>query len=168
MIEFGIDLSALRDARAALLRAERGLQIGMRRGLHAAGEIGVEGIRREAPVGKREAGDRKGPHLRDTVSFHLSGSGAFLTLTFRVSAAHARYVHDGTRPHKIRPKRAKTPGKRGPALRWSAGGGFAFAPEVDHPGTRPNPFAIRGLARVRNRMNERFAAEVWGGMRRGG
>ena len=42
-------------------------------------------------------------------------------------APYAKWVHDGSRPHVIRPK-DKT------MLRWPVAGGFAFAKRVQHPG----------------------------------
>lgn len=42
-------------------------------------------------------------------------------------APHARWVHDGARPHVIRPNRRK-------ALRWPLAAAFAFAKKVNHPG----------------------------------
>lgn len=50
-------------------------------------------------------------------------------------------VNDGTRPHIIRPKRAK-------ALRFRVGGKVVFARIVHHPGTRARPFLDRALADV--------------------
>ncbi|WP_329173335.1 hypothetical protein [Streptomyces sp. NBC_01477] len=49
-----------------------------------------------------------------------------------------RYVLDGTRPHVIRPRRAR-------ALRFQSGGSTVFAKVVYHPGTRPNNFLARSL-----------------------
>ncbi|MFD6936263.1 hypothetical protein ACFWAP_08940 [Streptomyces goshikiensis] len=49
-----------------------------------------------------------------------------------------RYVLDGTRPHIIRPRRAK-------ALRFEIRGREIFAAYVRHPGTRPNDFLGRAL-----------------------
>ena len=49
-----------------------------------------------------------------------------------------RYVLDGTRPHIIRPRRAK-------ALRFDVGGRVVFAAVVHRPGTKPNPFLQRAL-----------------------
>ncbi|WP_199570522.1 hypothetical protein [Streptomyces murinus] len=49
-----------------------------------------------------------------------------------------RYVLDGTRPHIIRPRRAK-------ALRFEVGGRVVFAAYARHPGTRPNNFLLRAL-----------------------
>lgn len=58
---------------------------------------------------------------------------------------HLVYVSEGTRPHKIRPIRAKV-------LRFTSGGVEIFAREVDHPGIRPRKIldsAIqRGIAKV--------------------
>jgi hypothetical protein len=49
-----------------------------------------------------------------------------------------RLVLDGTRPHLIRPRRAR-------ALRFTVGGDVVFAKLVRHPGTRANDFMGRAL-----------------------
>lgn len=51
-------------------------------------------------------------------------------------APHAAFLHDGTKPHIIRPKNRK-------ALRWPSGGGFAFAKQVNHPGYKGDPYFAR-------------------------
>jgi len=51
-------------------------------------------------------------------------------------AAHAVFVHWGTRPHRIEPKDKK-------ALRWAAGNRFAFAKGVNHPGYKGDPWLVR-------------------------
>ncbi len=51
-------------------------------------------------------------------------------------APHAIFVAFGTRPHTIRPKNKK-------ALRWSAGGKFAFAKQVNHPGYPGDNWMVR-------------------------
>lgn len=48
------------------------------------------------------------------------------------------FVLKGTRPHLIRPRRAK-------ALRFDVGGTTVFAKLVRHPGTRANDFMSRAL-----------------------
>lgn len=54
---------------------------------------------------------------------------------------YAPMVHDGTRPHIIRPKNAK-------ALRFRVGGRIVYARVVRHPGTRARPFLDRALREV--------------------
>lgn len=51
-------------------------------------------------------------------------------------APHALFVHWGTPPHTIRPKNKK-------ALRWAAGGKFAFARFVNHPGYNGDPWLVK-------------------------
>jgi len=54
-------------------------------------------------------------------------------------AAHGLMLNDGTKPHKIFPRRKR-------ALRWvGAGGCFAFAKFVRHPGTKAMKF-VEGAA----------------------
>lgn len=60
-----------------------------------------------------------------------NGSGAAGDL--RVTAEHATYVSEGTRPHVIEPRRAR-------ALRWEEAGQVRFARRVQHPGTKPDLF----------------------------
>ena len=54
---------------------------------------------------------------------------------------YAPMVNDGTRPHIIRPRRAK-------ALKFTVGGRTVYARVVHHPGTRANPFLDKALADV--------------------
>lgn len=55
--------------------------------------------------------------------------------------AHADYgifVHEGTKPHMIYPRKAK-------ALRFTMNGKTVYAKSVRHPGTRPQPFLLTAL-----------------------
>jgi hypothetical protein len=65
---------------------------------------------------------------------------------------YADMVHDGTRPHIIRPRRAK-------ALRFRAGGRVVFAKVVRHPGTRARPFLDRALREVSARLGFSFTQD---------
>lgn len=49
------------------------------------------------------------------------------------TARYAVFVHEGTRPHVIRPRQAR-------ALRFKIGGRIVFARSVNHPGQRAQPF----------------------------
>ncbi len=54
---------------------------------------------------------------------------------------YAQMVHDGTRPHIIRPKRAQ-------ALRFRIGGRIVYAKVVHHPGTKARPFLDRAMREI--------------------
>lgn len=56
-------------------------------------------------------------------------------------APHARFVHDGTRPHVIEPNKRK-------ALRWPVPGKFAFAKRVNHPGYAGDAWLDRAAAKA--------------------
>lgn len=62
-------------------------------------------------------------------------------------APQAMFVHWGTRPHKIRPKKRKV-------LRWAAGGKFIFAREVNHPGYKGDPYLIRAADAAVRRFDQ--------------
>lgn len=74
------------------------------------------------------------------------------------SARYARYVEEGTRPHKIYPKHKKSlfwveysnPGNQ--KKLGKAGAVFTFASEVDHPGTKPQPFMVPAYRIVKPRL----------------
>lgn len=68
--------------------------------------------------------------------FSLRGS-----VTVGSDLEYAAMVHDGTRPHRIRPKTKQ-------ALRFVVGGQVVFARVVNHPGTRGKPFLDRALREV--------------------
>ncbi|MCV7424338.1 hypothetical protein H7K45_27705 [Mycobacterium yunnanensis] len=59
-------------------------------------------------------------------------------------ARYAAAVHEGSRPHIIRPRSAK-------ALRFNIGGRTVFATRVNHPGTRARPFLRNAGIRVAER-----------------
>jgi hypothetical protein len=78
---------------------------------------------------KAQAGVRTGALKRD-ITKNWVGRG--LTIRVGSSRPYALMHHEGTRPHIIRPRRAK-------ALRWvNARGEVVFAQVVRHPGTHPN------------------------------
>lgn len=100
---------------------------------------------------KEEAPVKTG-NLRRTI--HVA-SVSDTSATIAVSANYARFVHQGTRAHVIKPRRARI-------LRWPNGAGarrltgtartgtrdFVFARVVHHPGTKANPFLVRGIKRA--------------------
>lgn len=63
---------------------------------------------------------------------------AEMTAEVTASAAHAVFVHEGTRRHVIK---ARTGG----ALRFNHNGQLVFARSVDHPGTSPNRFLTQAM-----------------------
>ena len=79
--------------------------------------------------------------------------GLRLRWTVGSDVEYASMVNDGTKPHKIKPKRAHTlrRSQRGvvkPALRFVVNGRVVYAREVQHPGTKAKPFLDRALREV--------------------
>ena len=56
-------------------------------------------------------------------------------------APYSAFVHQGTKPHVIRPRNAS-------ALKFQMDGRTVFAKSVNHPGTRPRPFLTKAVERV--------------------
>jgi len=82
---------------------------------------------------KREAPVRSG-RLRRSISYQAGGQGSYVVST---NVPYAVDVHEGTRPHIIRPVNKR-------ALAWK---GMRHPVKlVHHPGTRGNPFMTRALS----------------------
>jgi len=75
----------------------------------------------------------------ERLAYSLSGDRPSFKVTTNVE--YAPYVHDGTRPHVIRPRRRQ-------ALKFRVGGMTVFAKVVNHPGNRARPFFDRALIEV--------------------
>jgi hypothetical protein len=81
---------------------------------------------------RRRVNVRSG-HLRSTLGDRTAVLGPTVLTEVYATARYARWVHDGTRPHVIVPRRARV-------LRFEVGGRTVFARRVNHPGYRGNPF----------------------------
>jgi HK97 gp10 family phage protein len=102
----------------------------------------VEGnAKREAPV--------KTGNLRRTITSKVEQGGKRGRVG--TNAPYARAVHDGSRPHIIRAKRAK-------AMMWP--GAAHPVRSVKHPGNKPNPFITRAADTSRGPVERELQA--WG------
>lgn len=77
--------------------------------------------------------------LRGPITGSFRGDDLAIDLMAGVGLRYGRFVHDGTAPHEIRPRRRE-------ALRMVIGGRFVFAKKVNHPGTAPRPFLAVAVA----------------------
>lgn len=68
----------------------------------------------------------------------IAVSGDTVRADITVTAKYAMAVHEGSRPHVIRPRRAKV-------LAWKGGGGTIFARSVNHPGAKKRPWLLNAL-----------------------
>ena len=104
----------------------------------SAGEITRE-VRKETPV--------KTGQLKRSVLPTFS----HLRAVIEPRAKHAIFVHEGTRPHEIRPVRKK-------ALYWK--GALHPVMSVHHPGTKGNPFMERGLDNAKPKVDKIFKQSI--------
>jgi hypothetical protein len=119
-VEVRIDQGAL----LRLLRARGGIA---RRRLQ-------QRVDRVARIAADEAPGSMGEYITTDIREGSRGLEGVITCTHPAT----RYVIEGTRPHLIRPRRAR-------ALRFEVGGDVVFTKLVRHPGTRPNNFLARAL-----------------------
>lgn len=92
-------------------------------------------VRRVEAEAQRRAPGSMGDYI--TVAIRSGPGGDFQGV---INSRHpaSLYVLGGTRPHVIRPVRAR-------ALKFTVGGQTVFAKVVFHPGTRPNNFLADAL-----------------------
>lgn len=70
--------------------------------------------------------------------------------------SYGGYMHDGTKPHDIKPRDKR-------ALRWVGKSGFVFAKVVHHPGTKADPFLYEAAENERININaifDRYTSEA--------
>ncbi|NPV70292.1 MAG: HK97 gp10 family phage protein [Firmicutes bacterium] len=65
----------------------------------------------------------------------------------RSAVSYALAVNQGSKPHEIRPRNAKS-------LRFVVGNQVIFAKRVRHPGTEANPYIDRAISRTEKRIDE--------------
>jgi hypothetical protein len=121
----------LDELRSSFEDADRALVTGCRdavRDAAKAGEAEAKSAHRYKDRTGELSASTKGRVTRDT---DRGAEGAV-----EATAPHASFVHDGTRPHPIEPRRAK-------ALRFEQDGAIRFAQRVMHPGTTADPFIDR-------------------------
>lgn len=97
--------------------------------------------KRQAPVNKAPGGGT----LRQSIKARMTGKA---TGEVEVGASYAIYVHEGTRPHIIRPVRRKALAN----VRTKQ----MFGRLVMHPGTKANPFLQRAIDDSEQAVNKEF------------
>lgn len=102
-------------------------------------------IKRRAPVSATENGGR----LRDSIQMSRRSSLGGVEARFTSSAPYARFVEEGTGPHRIEPRQAL-------ALHWSSKGQDMFARSVNHPGTKANPFVQAAITALMPMMTQKL------------
>lgn len=111
---------------------------GLERALPRPGGLGERILRRRArPVAARARQLAPGS-MGNGITMHVEGTGRGMQAVITSTHPASIYVIKGTRPHVIRPRRAK-------ALRFQAGGQTVFAQRVNHPGNAANDFLSQAL-----------------------
>lgn len=98
-------------------------------------------------LAERRSGNLMNSHIRTPIAI----SGKKITAGIENTASYAMYVHEGTRPHVIRPRRAQVLYFVSPG-RGAYPPGPVFAKQVHHPGTKPRPW-LRMAAREVSRKH---------------
>lgn len=86
-------------------------------------------------------------NLRNSITSAVVSRGLTVSGTVGATVPYAVYVHEGTRPHQIVPKRPGYPltWKTGPGSGENRPGPRLYAMRTFHPGTKPRPFLRRAM-----------------------
>lgn len=114
----------------------------------------IEEVAPEIEVSIAEEAPVRSGRLRDSITHRKRFGISGVAVEFGSDVPYARYVEEGTPPHIIRARNARY-------LRFQGrSGDIVHAAQVNHPGTRPNPFAQRAVERVMPEIKGRFEEEV--------
>ena len=125
-----------------------------------ADEIGPlvrSALKAKAPIAKEGTGAGR---LRQSIRYERNTRAGGVSASFYTTVPYAKYVIEGTSPHIIRARAAR-------ALHWKDAGGARFARQVNHPGTKPNPFPNEAVEPLIPVIQKRFAEilrEAMGGL----
>lgn len=134
MFTASVDFSGFRQA---VKRTQDIIQLGIGDAVRHAAQEGAAEAKRLAPIGQRTEGRTPGQLRAGITARFLSSNGRGVQWEILSIAPYSRYVEGGTKPHRIEPRNASM-------LRFVVGGDVVFAHGVNHPGTRPIPFAGPG------------------------
>jgi hypothetical protein len=129
---------------------------GAARWVRIAAPIMQKAVQDKAPIGQ---GDHAGK-FKASITVRTATSTGNVQLKAGSAVPYAAYIRDGTRPHMIVPRSAKVLHFRTDA------GASVFTARVNHPGTRANAFAKRGLEPRIPELQESFSLvmrEIFGG-----
>ena len=109
--------------------------------INKLGKRVMRGAIMDAPVGRSNDGR---PYIGGKLksSFYMQYKSQWNPVVVVGNRApYALYVHEGTKPHTIRPKKSK-------ALRFVYNGRVVYAHKVNHPGQKGQPFLSKNLKKV--------------------
>lgn len=106
--------------------------------LRARGSIAERRLARRTSRAADIARDLAPGSMGQYIDWHIRSGSRGLEGVITCDHPAVHYVINGTRPHLVKPRRAK-------ALRFEVGGEVVFAAYARHPGTRPNPFLQQAL-----------------------
>lgn len=113
---------------------------GLERLLHGDVDAYIERLARQVEGVARRNAPRKTGELAKSIHAYRAGSAVWF---IAAEAPYSLPVHEGTRPHTIRPK------KPGGVLRFPGRGGMVvYTKKANHPGTAPQPFLVDALREV--------------------
>lgn len=125
------------------------MQSGLDKRLKEAMNLSVRDVQERARATHRFK-TRTGKAER-SIEAKVTGAGGNIEGTVGTTRLITVYLHQGTRPHNIVPRRKKV-------LRWASGGNFVFARRVYHPGTQKDEFIYNAADAEKEAIISRFDA----------
>lgn len=139
MPKFEVRIDGLKQIQANFAKAPKEIFDGLTRAINTSALIITTEVKNVTPV--------KTGRLKTSIRASFSP----LRASISPHVPYAIYVHEGTKPHIIRPRSKK-------ALYWK--GALHPVRSVNHPGTKANPFMQNGLNNAKEKVNDTFKKEV--------
>lgn len=152
MISLDIQSPSLDRLRARWAEAPAIVAQELRAGHEAALLVAQEEVRSRTPVDTGRLRNSIVARFESVIGADLRGSLQSVPYPGQ-PAGLARWMEEGTRPHRIRARRGKM-------LKFQKGGRTVFAPSVLHPGTRPYRMFALGMAAAAPKIRRIFSARL--------
>ena len=141
MLNISLDLGDVPAVLAALSNPKIAQQV-----VNAAAESYVDDV--HDWIGAGQGFTPRTGILQQSINWRPGGNG---TAEIYANAEYARFVEEGTKPHKINPKA----GGKGLKIPVAGGGGYVIRRGVNHPGSKPHPFFFADMVDRSRHMQER-------------
>lgn len=126
-----------KDLKGRFAASEKDLLETRRDNMRQIGRLATAALREEAP--------RKTGKYASSIRYITRIEGTNIVMRTQSAQPLGKWIVGGTKPHIIRPVRAKM-------LRFVVNGKVVFARKVKHPGTKPNLYPQRAYQKIRTPM----------------
>lgn len=152
---FEIKIKGLEKLRNAIRKAPRMVHSELSNAIKTSLYLLRPIVKKEIPVGKNVPGHRKreADRLRQSLEVEVKGLEGSIGPNL-ITHPYGLYVHEGTSPYIIKPRRKKV-------LCFYTNGKWVFAKRVRHPGIKANPYMERAFDEGKPHVEKIFQKSIY-------